>query len=77
MTTEGHYRKRRSAESGKKYAPKKSRDCSRPFGQMCRKGRQIDWVIQSDRRCLGMAPTCIAVGSPFLNMISVGIERTP
>ena len=38
---------------------------------------QIDCLIQSESRFFGMAPTCIAVGSPFLNRISVGIERTP
>ena len=40
-------------------------------------GRYMPALIQSDSRPFGTAPTCIEVGSPFLNMISVGIERTP
>ena len=48
-----------------------------PSGSVAGKPPQIDWLIQSERRCFGIAPTCIAVGSPFLKRISVGIERTP
>src|SRR5688572_15856330 len=48
-----------------------------PFHLTGKSRTQIDSLIQSDRRPLGIAPTCMEVGSPFLNMMRVGIDRTP
>ncbi len=47
------------------------------FAGVTKKGNQIAALIQSDSRFFGWAPICIAIGSPFLKTISVGIERTP